>query len=248
MRVKGMIGLVMVWGACVSLALAEEKTIPMPHCDERMQGAGKSHKMMRLFQSVPPQKATILQSGKAKAFCPECGMTLSMFFKTNHSGKIEGKAEQFCSIHCLVKALKQGKKIEDIQVVDTTSLAFIDAKKAYYVVGSHKRGTMTRVSKYAFAKKADAQAFMAKNGGDLTNFEGALKEATADFPKDTQMVAKKQMTMAKKGEILYGKMCRPTTQTFASTAEAKAFVLSEKLCKPLNGKQLQAIGLYLQHR
>jgi nitrous oxide reductase accessory protein NosL len=237
----------MVLGAMVSVSQAEMKCAP-GKCGKAMNGMAKPKKMMKMFQSVPKEKATILQEGEAKMFCPECGMTLPMFYKTNHAAHVHGKTKQYCSIHCLVEDMKKGSKLEDIQVVDTNSLKFIDANKAYYVVGSNKKGTMTRVSKYAFATKADAEAFAKANGGKVTDFKGALEAAKADFDQDTAMISKKQAMMAKKGEMIYGKMCQKTDKKFATTAEAKAFIMSSGLCKGLNGKQMQAVGLYLKNR
>jgi hypothetical protein len=144
--------------------------------------------------------------------------------------------------------MQKGSKLEGIQVVDTQSLKFIDASKVSYVVGSNKKGTMTAISKYAFSAKADADAFAKSNGGKVVDFKGALEAAKADFAKDSKMIAKKQAMMAKKGEMMYGKMCQKTDKNFTSTAEAKAFIMSTKLCKGLNGKQMQAVGLYLKNR
>jgi len=48
--------------------------------------------------------------------------------------------------------------------------------------------------------------------------------------------------------MMYGKMCQKTDNKFATTAEAKAFIVENKLCKDLNPKQMQAIGLYLKSR
>ncbi|HIP17884.1 MAG TPA: hypothetical protein EYG78_00925, partial [Sulfurovum sp.] len=124
-----------------------------------MKMPGKPKKMMKMFQSVPKEKAILLQEGKAKAFCPECGMSLPMFYKTNHAAHVNGKTKQYCSIHCVVEDMQKGSTLTDIKVVDTNSLKFIDATKAFYVVGSSKKGTMTAVSKYAFSSKADADAF-----------------------------------------------------------------------------------------
>jgi nitrous oxide reductase accessory protein NosL len=217
-------------------------------CGAAMKSSAKPKKMMKMFQSVPKEKAILLQEGKAKAFCPECGMTLPMFYKTNHAATVDGKVKQYCSIHCVVEDMKKGSKLTDIKVVDTNSLKFIDAAKAFYVVGSSKKGTMTAVSKYAFASKADADAFVKANGGKVVDFKGALEAAKGDFAKDSKMIAKKQAMMAKKGEMMYGKMCQKTDKKFATTAEAKAFIVENKLCKGLNGKQLQAVGLYLKNR
>ena len=208
----------------------------------------KPKKMTKMFQTVSKGEATLLQEGKAKAFCPECGMTLPMFYKTNHAATVDGKVKQYCSLHCVVEDTLKGSKLTDIQVVDVTSLKFIAADKASYVVGSAKKGTMTMVSKYAFANKADAEAFAKANGGKVVDYSGAYKAAESDFDKDSKMVAKKQAMMAEKGKMMYGKMCEKTDNKFATTAEAKAFMVENKLCKDLNPKQMQAIGLYLKNR
>jgi nitrous oxide reductase accessory protein NosL len=234
-------------GVVTTFAQAEMKC-QAGKCGAAMKSKSQPKKMMKMFQSVPKGKATLLQDGKAKAFCPECGMTLSMFFKTNHTATVNGKVKQYCSLHCLVDDTKKGSKLADIKVVDITSLKFIDASKASYVVGSSKKGTMTKVSKYAFANKADAEAFAKANGGKVVNYKEAYKAAEADFDNDSKMIAKKQAMMAKKGEIMYGKMCQKTDKKFTTTAEAKAFIVESKLCKNLNPKQMQAIGLYLKNR
>ncbi len=208
----------------------------------------KPKKMMKMFQMVPADKATILQDGKAKVFCPECGMTLPMFYKTNHAATVDGKAKQYCSIHCVVEDTQKGSKLTDIKVVDVTTLKFISVEKATYVVGSSKKGTMTMVSKYAFANKVDAQAFAKENGGKVVDYSGAYKAAEGDFAKDSKMIAKKQAMMSQKGEMIYGKMCQKTDNKFTTTAEAKAFMVESKLCKDLNPKQMQAVGLYLKNR
>jgi len=208
----------------------------------------KPKTMTKMFQTVPAAEATILQEGKAKMFCSECGMTLPMFYKTNHAATVDGKVKQYCSIYCIVEDTKKGSKLTDIKVVDVTTLKFIAADKASYVVGSGKKGTMTMVSKYAFANKADAEAFAKENGGDVVDYAAAYKTAENDFSKDNTMVSKKQTMMAGKGEMMYGKMCQKTDKKFATTAEAKAFMVENKLCKDLNPKQMQAIGLYLKNR
>ncbi|MEA2091768.1 MAG: nitrous oxide reductase accessory protein NosL [Campylobacterota bacterium] len=206
-------------------------------------------KQMKMFQSVPMDKATILQSGKTKMFCPTCGMTLPMFYKTNHAATHKGHTEQYCSIHCLAEEnIKNGANLKDMKVVDVTSLKFIDVRDATYVVGSSKKGTMTMHSKYAFAKKADAVNFAKKFGGEILNFDETYKVAARSLEKEMQMVAKKQAKMAKKGEMMYNKMCKKTDLKFSSTAEAKAFVKSSKICGDMKGKKLQAVGIYLGRR
>ena len=200
----------------------------------------------QMFQSVSMKQAQLLQQGNEKKFCPVCGMNLPMFYKTNHVATVDGKVKQYCSLHCLVEDKELNHQhLSNIKVVDVHSLKFIDAHKAYYVVASKKKGTMSMVSKYAFATQAEAKAFAHKFGGRVMRFEEAYAEAKKDFANDARMIAKKQKMMAQKGAMIYKKMCQKTDKTFTSVAEAKAYVSEHKLCGSLNPKQLQAIGLYL---
>ncbi len=132
-----------------------------------------------MFQTVPEANATLIQSGKDKYTCPNCGMHLVKFYKTSHTHE----NHQYCSIHCLYEAT-QGVIPTDAKVVDTITLELIDVKKAFYVVGSKMRGTMSRTSSYAFGSEKDALTFVSDNGGKVMNFEAAYAVASEDFPKD----------------------------------------------------------------
>ncbi len=205
-------------------------------------------KMPTQFQAVSGDKATLLQKGKAKIFCPNCGMTLPMFYKTNHAAHVDGKTEQYCSMHCLAQSMQKGLKLTDIKVVDNSTLKFIDANTAWYVVGSSKAATMSKVSKYAFASKTDAEAFSKKFGGKVMNFDDTLASVKKMLAKETAMIKKKQSMMAKKGEMMFNKMCKPVDARFHTVAEAKIYLTTQKPCGELKGKKLQAMGLYLNSR
>ena len=210
--------------------------------------AQMGNKMPTRFQAVSMDKAQIVQEGEAKMFCPNCGMTLPMFYKTNHAATVDGKTQQFCSIHCLAETMQEGKKVTDIQVVDNTTLKFIDAAKASYVVGSDKPGTMTKTSKYAFGTQADAEAFAKEHGGKVMGFEETLTAVKASLAKETAMIRKKQGKMAEKGEMMYNKMCKSIDANFHSVAEAKSYLKMHKPCGDIKGKKLQAIGIHLNSR
>jgi RNase P subunit RPR2 len=212
-------------------------------------GDMKAKKYMKMFQSVSKDKAVILQDGKAKNYCPSCGMTLRMFYRTNHAATLHGHTKQYCSLHCLTEdKIKNGADLKDIKVVDNKTLKFIDVSKATYVVGSSKKGTMTMNSKYAFAKHKDAKKFADKFGGKVMKYERASKIAAKALDKEIKMISKKQAKMAKKGAMIYKKMCKKIDLKFSSTAEAKAFVKESKICGKLQGKKLQAVGIYLGRR
>ncbi len=135
----------------------------------------------KIFQSVKKSDATLLQEGAQKGQCVRCGMDLVKFYKTNHAAIHDGKNIQYCSLHCLEEHLGEGVELKNPKVVDVTSLQFIDVTKAYYVVGSSKRGTMTQVSKYAFLEEAMAKEFQAKFGGEIMDFAHAREKVQEDF-------------------------------------------------------------------
>ncbi|WP_294960940.1 nitrous oxide reductase accessory protein NosL [Sulfurimonas sp.] len=136
-----------------------------------------------MFQSVSSQEATLVKSGKDKASCSRCGMNLVMFYKTSHVAQHKDKPQQYCSIHCLQDHLGEGVTLKNPQVVDADSLKLIHVGDASYVVGSKKRGTMTRVSKYAFLDEKMAEKFQEKFGGKIMNFNEALEVAKKDFKR-----------------------------------------------------------------
>ena len=197
-----------------------------------------------MFQTVSKDEVKLVQDGKAKNYCPNCGMNLTKFYKTNHIHN----NHQYCSIHCLVESSK-GKLPKDAKVVDAKKLVHIDASSAYYVIGSKIKGTMTMNSKYAFASKNDAMDFVAKNGGKIYDFKDAFEIATKDFKKDMKMITNKRVKKAyKMGKMLYTKKCEHNKidlNSFSNIANLKAYIKDNNICKVKKDKQLQVISLYL---
>lgn len=203
-------------------------------------------KPMKNFRAVPMQKAQILQNGKAKKFCTVCGMTLPMFYKTNHAAVVEGKTHQYCSIHCMhEEAMSKNIKVKKPQVVNNDTLKFISTRDAYYVVGSKKPATMAMVSKYAFGSKKTAMAFSEKFGGKVMRYNEVEKDVTKHMQKEIAMIKKRQGKAAKMGAKVYKKMCKPTSKRFANPALAKSYLAEHKLCGKLKGKPFQQVGLFL---
>ncbi|MBD3791460.1 MAG: nitrous oxide reductase accessory protein NosL [Campylobacterales bacterium] len=140
------------------------------------------------FQSVPASQTILLQKGKHKESCVICGMDLSTFYRTNHAAiSKENKIRQYCSLHCLVHDNEINKtNLYDVKVVDAATLKFIPAQSAFYVVGSNREATMSNFSKYAFAKRKDADAFAKAYGGYVMNFYDAYTIAMEDFMEEKQ--------------------------------------------------------------
>ncbi len=133
------------------------------------------------FQSVSADEVIILQNTKDKNSCSICGMNLRKFYKTNHAADYKGHTKQYCSVHCMVSDLNKGHTLKNPKVVDLKSLKFIDASKAYYVVGSSKPATMSHISKYAFKNEKDAKEFVKLYGGEIKDMYGAIDMAQKDF-------------------------------------------------------------------
>jgi len=126
-------------------------------CADSSTATPKSSKAR--FQTVPAGKAILVQTAETKT----------------------GTKRQYCSLHCVVHDNEINKTdLVNVKVVDTNSLKFISVYKAFYVVGSSKPGTMTRTSKYAFAKKSEAEAFSKKFGGKVMNFNDTYTVSIKD--------------------------------------------------------------------
>lgn len=209
-----------------------------------------------MFQSVPLEKAVLLQKGEAKDYCPNCGMHLPKYYKTSHAVIFkDGSARQFCSIHCLVDESEMGflrdkqDKIAQILVADVDTQQMVDAKKAFYVVGSKIKGTMSGNSKYAFATKAGAEAFMAQNGGTITSFDKAYEIALKDFTNDMKMLkAKRDESVYAMGKEVMAKFCdeaKVMNIHAHNMGETKQALKDTGACKAdLNDMQLQSVALY----
>lgn len=144
---------------------------------------------------------------EAPADCKYCGMDRTKF---NHSRMLveydDGSSTGSCSIHCLAVDLANNidKAPKSIKVGDYNSKQLIDAEKAFWVIGGDKSGVMTARAKWAFEKKADAEAFIAASKGTLATFEEVIKGAYEDMYKDTKMIRdkrkmKKMQKMEQKG-------------------------------------------------
>jgi nitrous oxide reductase accessory protein NosL len=160
-----------------------KKEIPKKKIVKKTTIMHHAKKNMKMFQSVDKKDAILLQKGPNKESCAICGMNLVKFYKTSHAAKVADHNVQYCSIHCLSDHIRQGAELENPMVVDVKTLKFIPVTQAYYVVGSNVRGTMSRVSKYAFKNLSDAKEFQKKHGGEIMDFYSAWQVAKKDFKK-----------------------------------------------------------------
>jgi len=112
--------------------------------------------------------------------CVHCGMDRTKF---GHSRMIvsytDGSSAGTCSLNCVVTDLSKnkGKTVKSFQVADYNTRKLTDAKSAAWVIGGSKKGVMTKVAKWAFVDRKDADAFIKAIGGKSATFDEALKAA-----------------------------------------------------------------------
>jgi len=198
-----------------------------------------------MFSKVASDQPTLVQKGAKKAWCPVCGMNLKRFYKTSYAYH----DQQFCSLRCLAVDMQDNNmSLEDIKVVDAKTEKLIPATTAWYVVGSKIKGTMTKVSKLAFATKTNAEAFVKIYGGKVVDFKKALALAKASLSSDIAMITqKKEKKIYPMGKKLFEKKCQAdmNLSNYSQINALKASIVKAKLCSPLKEKQLQAVALYL---
>lgn len=201
------------------------------------------------FEKEASGTPELIQKGPQKHWCPICGMKLESFYKTNHAVVLNnGNTRQYCSIRCLVSDFPNIEgQIKKFLVVDAKTEKLIDAKKAYYVIGSSAPGTMTKVSKIAFGLEADAKAFQKDFGGEIKDFGAAFQTAEESMKTDIEMTSmKRQKMMYPMGEKAYKSVCKPVNPAdFEQISVMKAYITDNGLCGSLNESQLQAVALYL---
>jgi mono/diheme cytochrome c family protein len=140
-------------------------------------------------------------------WCPLCSMNLKMFWKTSHWLTFsDGTKTGYCSIHCASIVYEdRATDIDHWEVADFDTQKLIDARKAHFLIGSDLPGTMTPVSKLAFASLDVANKYQKEHGGTVARLDDALKRALAGRGEDMEVIKKKKAKMAGMGQKLAGK-------------------------------------------
>ena len=132
--------------------------------------------------------------------CPYCGMMRQMYSHTRHlivyaNDTVDGT----CSLHCaaISLALNMDAGPQTIYAGDAGAEGEVkplaDSAAMTYVIDPAKPGTMTAVSKWAYADAAKAEAAVAASpGAKAVNFDEALVAAFTDMAKDTLMIRKRR--------------------------------------------------------
>ena len=127
--------------------------------------------------------------------CSHCGMDRGVY---NYSRMLieydDGTVAATCSIHCAAVNLSNNidKVPSTIKVGDFNTKQLINAESAFSVIGGNKPGVMSKQAKWAFEKKADADAFVKANQGKFVSYEEAMNAAYDDMYADTNMIREEE--------------------------------------------------------
>jgi len=125
--------------------------------------------------------------------CQYCGMDRVKF---GHSRMLvvyqDGSEVGTCSIHCM--ALEYANAINrmpaKLLTADYNNGELIEAQAAVWVLGGDKPGVMSSRAKWAFGGKQAAEAFIDEHGGELVDFDQAMKASYEDMYADVQRIRK----------------------------------------------------------
>ena len=130
--------------------------------------------MLSLLTLIAQAQPVETPEPDARTLCPVCGMVVSKYpawiatvlYKDGHAHHFDGAKDMFKYLHALDK-YAPGHRHEDIETIAVTEyydLQRIDARTAWYVIGSDVLGPMGHEF-IPLLSEADAQEFMADHGG-----------------------------------------------------------------------------------
>ncbi len=160
---------------------------------------------LQFMPKSPPDTKPLEDELKKYPRCPYCGMSRKKWHHSRHLVQYDdGLVDGTCSIHCLAISLSlnldRGPKA--IYAADFGSDAeikpLVEVDKATYLVGAKLKGTMSAVSKMAFASTDQAKAVQSTKGGELADFDQTLKQTYLGMAMDTKMIRKRRGERRKK--------------------------------------------------
>lgn len=160
---------------------------------------------MQFIPKTAPDANPLQDELKKYPKCPYCGMDRTQWHHSRHLVHYEDDlVDGTCSLHCAALSLSinldRGPKAiyaADFGSGDTIK-PLINVDKATYLIGSKLPGTMSKTSKMAFASAAAAKAAQKENGGEIGNFDTALRQSYLNMAEDTMMIRARRAERRKK--------------------------------------------------
>jgi nitrous oxide reductase accessory protein NosL len=146
-----------------------------------MKAAIKISAVLLFFQLMCLSTPLSAEETKKRESCRVCGMYIDQYQKSAAELVLkDGTVEHTCGVACMLREVEDAGGIsafKSVKVHDWVSGELVDAETATYVIGSKVIPDM--VPNYiAFAKREEAEAFAAKQGGDLMDFKLAYEDVS----------------------------------------------------------------------
>jgi nitrous oxide reductase accessory protein NosL len=194
-------------GAPLLAPRAAEPIKPWEWVERRGEVTDTAGTPLQFMPMTPPDPEPLAGELEKYPRCPYCGMSRRQFHHTRHLIHYEDdRVDGTCSLHCAAISLSlnldRGPKA--IYAADagaeTEPRPLVNVDRAHYVIDPSKRGTMSGVSKWAYADRDRAEAA----GERVVDFEAALTASYLDMARDTaairRMRAEKRRRAAQRQE------------------------------------------------
>jgi nitrous oxide reductase accessory protein NosL len=178
-----------------------------------------------------------------RASCKVCGMWIDEYKKTAAELVLkDGSKEYTCGVACMLREIEDAGGIsafKSAKVHDWVTGNLVDAETAIYVLGSNVIPDM--VPNYiAFAKREEAEAFVAKEGGEMIDFNVAYQDVspvgtTSPFRLRTAVTPGKGNFSV---GVMYGYNQKDGVKTGSSSISPDSFIAANK-AQPKAPKSMQ---------
>ena len=208
-----------------------------------MKTAVKVSFMLVVFQFTLMSVWVSAEEVHKRESCRVCGMYIDQYQKSAAELVFkDGKKEYTCGVACMLREVDDAGGIsafQSVKVHDWVSGELVDAQAATYVLGSNVIPDM--VPNYiAFAKREEAEAFVAKEGGEVIDFNIAYDDispvgTTAPFRIRTAVTPGKGNFSA---GMVYGYMQKDNLKIGSNGEDPNSFIHGNP-AQPQAPKELQ---------
>lgn len=190
--------------ATPSLAARSAEPIkPWEWVERRAEVTDTAGTPLQFMPMTPPDPEPLTGELDKYPRCPYCGMSRRQFHHTRHLIHYDDdRVDGTCSLHCAAISLALNLDLgpKAIYAADagaaTEPRPLVNVSDAHYVIDPNKRGTMSGVSKWAYAERAVAEAA----GGRLADFDAALTASYLDMAKDTAAIRRMRAEKRRRAE------------------------------------------------
>ncbi len=199
--------------------------------------------MLVVFQFTLLSVSVSAEEAHKRESCRVCGMYIDQYQKSAAELVLkDGTMEHTCGVACMLREVEDAGGIsafKSVHVHDWVTGKLVDAETATYVIGSKVIPDM--VPNYiAFAKREDAEVFVAKEGGEVIDFNIAYDDVspvgtTAPFRIRTAVTPGKGNFSA---GMVYGYTQKDNLKIGSNGADPNSFIRSN-VAQPRAPKEIQ---------